>query len=86
MPQYVQSNNTIVLEQFIIERLENEELRKRIKHLPDKYQQVIMYFYFKDLPYGEIATALNISVRTVKARLHREKVLLRKVWAKQGND
>jgi len=32
-----------------------------------------MYFYFKDLPYGEIATALNISVGTVKARLHREK-------------
>ncbi|NEW04295.1 hypothetical protein GYH73_029415 [Bacillus megaterium] len=45
-----------------------------------------MYFYFKDLPYGEIATALNISVGTVKARLHREKFLLRKMCAKQGND
>jgi len=85
MAQYVQSNNTIILEQFIIERLENEELCKRIKYLPDKYQHVISYFYFKDLPYGEIATPLNISVGTVKTRLHRAKSLLRKMYAEHGS-
>jgi len=86
MAQYVQSSNTIILEQFIIDRSENEELCKKIKHLPDKYQQVIVYFYFKDLPYSESATSLNISVGTVKARLHRAKFLLRKMYAKQGSD
>ncbi|WP_412762205.1 RNA polymerase sigma factor [Priestia megaterium] len=85
LAQHVQNHNIIILEQFIAERLEHEELRKRIKHLPDKYQHVISYFYFKNLPYGEIATILNISVGTVKARLHRAKFLLRKMYAKLGS-
>ncbi|MBZ6484790.1 hypothetical protein CCZ20_28360 [Priestia aryabhattai] len=33
-----------------------------------------------------MATSLNISVGTVKARLHRAKFLSRKMYAKQGSD
>ncbi|MBY0213576.1 MULTISPECIES: RNA polymerase sigma factor [Priestia] len=86
MTQYSQNIDTILLEQHVIERLENEELLKRIDILPEKYQHVIVYFYFKDLPYNEIATALNISLGTVKARLHRAKYLLRKMYPEKGDN
>ncbi|MBU8756843.1 hypothetical protein KM927_25535 [Priestia megaterium] len=33
-----------------------------------------------------MATSLNISVGTVKARLHRAKFSLRKMYAKEGSD
>ena len=86
MTQDSQNIDTILLEKHVIERLENEALLKRIELLPEKYQHVIVYFYFKDLPYNEISTALNISVGTVRARLHRAKFLLRKMYVKRGSN
>ena len=56
------------------EQVDSEEfmrnLPKAIDALPPKYAQVIKMRNEQDLSYEEIASALNISVGTVKSRLH----------------
>ncbi|MGG4018845.1 sigma-70 family RNA polymerase sigma factor [Priestia megaterium] len=78
--RYAQNHNITLLEQSILERFDNQELQQKIKCLPHKYQCVIIYFYFKELSYREIANILNISMDTVKMRLHRARFLLRKMY------
>ena len=52
-------------------------LPKAIDALPPKYAQVIKMRNEQDLSYEEIASALNISVGTVKSRLSRAREYLR---------
>ena len=63
------------------EQVESEEfmrnLPKAIDALPPKYAQVIKMRNEQDLSYEEIASALNISVGTVKSRLSRAREYLR---------
>ena len=63
------------------EQVDSEEfmrnLPKAIDALPPKYAQVIKMRNEQDLSYEEIASALNISVGTVKSRLSRAREYLR---------
>ena len=58
---------------------DREDIYQWIHSLPLKYSKVIMYFYFDDLSYNEIATRLHIPLSTVKSRIHQAKRLMRKV-------
>ncbi|MCA1052892.1 sigma-70 family RNA polymerase sigma factor [Priestia aryabhattai] len=58
---------------------DKEEIYQWVHSLPLKYSKVIMYFYFDDLSYNEIATRLHIPLSTVKSRIHQAKILMRKI-------
>lgn len=58
---------------------EEDEIYQWVHSLPLKYSKVIMYFYFDDLSYNEIATRLHIPLSTVKSRIHQAKRLMRKM-------
>jgi RNA polymerase sigma-70 factor (ECF subfamily) len=53
-----------------------DEITRAIGGLPEKYKSVIVLRDVEDLPYEEIAEALNIPVGTVRSRLHRGRAIL----------
>jgi RNA polymerase sigma-70 factor (ECF subfamily) len=53
-----------------------DEIATAIARLPEKFKSVIMLRDIEDLPYEEIAEALDIPVGTVRSRLHRARALL----------
>lgn len=54
----------------------NDEISGAIASLPEKFKSVIVLRDIEDLPYEEIAEALQIPVGTVRSRLHRARALL----------
>ncbi|MCA1031363.1 sigma-70 family RNA polymerase sigma factor [Bacillus timonensis] len=52
-------------------------LANQILHLPVKFREVIILFYYQDLSLDEISDVLNLNVNTVKTRLHRARTRLR---------
>ncbi len=62
------------------ERIEAEsfgdEISMAIAALPEKFKIVIVLRDVEDLPYEEIAEALDIPVGTVRSRLHRARAIL----------
>ncbi|HWI64166.1 MAG TPA: RNA polymerase sigma factor [Symbiobacteriaceae bacterium] len=58
------------VEEVVLGKQEQEELRRLIAELPDLYRDVIVLRYYADLSEPEIADALGIPVGTVKSRLH----------------
>ena len=80
---YLQKDNLRSLEEGMLDKWGKEETYQKIKALPNKYLRVIVYFYFDNLSYEEIATILNIHVSTVRSRLHRAKILMRNMYIKE---
>jgi RNA polymerase sigma-70 factor (ECF subfamily) len=69
------------------EAIEREELRKLIQqaveNLPDIYREVFLLRDVEELNINETAAALNISIASVKVRLHRARMMLQKQLAPQ---
>jgi RNA polymerase sigma-70 factor (ECF subfamily) len=63
-------------EQSALEGEQQDEIQVYLRRLPSKYRAVIVLRYWYDLPYDEIALALNLTPALVKARLHRARELL----------
>jgi RNA polymerase sigma-70 factor (ECF subfamily) len=62
-----------------------DEIASAISSLPEKFKSVIVLRDVEDLPYEEIAEALEIPIGTVRSRLHRARAILferLKVYAK----
>lgn len=57
-----------------------EQMRKVIDKLSDKYKQVVTLYYLHELSLQEISELLGMPVTTVKSRLHRGREQLRKKW------
>ncbi len=57
-------------------------LEKLIGKLKPELQSVIIFHYYDDLKYEEIAEVLQCPIGTVKIRLYRAKYELRKLWAR----
>lgn len=61
--------------------LENAELKERLNHaielLPDQYRTVLLLSDMQGLSNDEIKNILNISLASVKSRLHRARLFLR---------
>lgn len=58
---------------FEIEESDNEQviaLKDCIEKLPEKYQIIIMLFYFNDMSVKDIATKLDLGVSNVKTKLY----------------
>jgi RNA polymerase sigma-70 factor, ECF subfamily len=69
------------------EVIERDEVRKLIQQavaqLPDIYRQVFLLRDIEELTTSETAEALNISIPSVKVRLHRARMMLQKQLAPQ---
>lgn len=64
-----------------IELLVVEEQRiisEEILLLPIKYREIIILYYYEEMSYNQISDLLNLSLQTVKSRLHRARQLLKK--------
>ncbi|PLS14768.1 RNA polymerase subunit sigma [Bacillus sp. M6-12] len=59
---------------------ENSRLiSEKILTLPVKYREVIILYYYEELTYNQISELLNLNLPTIKSRLHRARLLLRKL-------
>jgi RNA polymerase sigma-70 factor (ECF subfamily) len=69
------------------EVLEREEIRnliqRAVEELPDTYREVFLLRDVEELTVSETAETLNISVPSVKVRLHRARMMLQKLLAPQ---
>jgi len=54
----------------------DDDIAGAIASLPEKFKSVVILRDVEDLPYEEIASALEIPIGTVRSRLHRARVLL----------
>lgn len=71
------TNNTPETELMNLE--EKKELSMKVLALPIKYREVIILYYYEELTYNQITELLDISLSTLKSRLHRARLLLRKI-------
>jgi RNA polymerase sigma factor (sigma-70 family) len=53
-------------------------ISEAILTLPVKYREVIIFYYYEEMSYKHIADLLHIRLQTVKSRLHRARILLKK--------
>lgn len=68
----------------VLNRIEVDELKKRVKNMNPTYGEAFYLRYFLELEYEEIADALSISVSVAQHRVSRAKALLRA--GKAGDD
>ena len=57
---------------------EKRLVAEKILSLPLKYREVIILYYYEEMSYNQISDFLNLSIQTIKSRLHRARVLLKK--------
>ncbi len=66
--------------QELVEReFDKARVRAALEHLSPDQREVLVLFFFQQLTGPEIAEVLNISIGTVKSRLHRAKEALRRM-------
>ncbi len=61
-----------------------KDLSIKVLSLPIKYREVIILYYYEELTYSQIAELLDISMQTLKSRLHRGRLLLKKMIEEGG--
>ena len=59
-----------------VEDIFEDEIAMAIANLPEKFKSVVVMRDVEDLPYEEIAEALDLPVGTVRSRLHRARAIL----------
>ncbi|MET3683876.1 RNA polymerase sigma-70 factor (ECF subfamily) [Alkalibacillus flavidus] len=79
-----ESVETQTPESISVEADENEILLQQIYQLPEKYKEVIVFYYFEQLSILEIAQVLEMKTNTVKARLKRGRDRLRTIIESGG--
>ncbi|HJQ38658.1 MAG TPA: sigma-70 family RNA polymerase sigma factor [Thermoanaerobaculia bacterium] len=65
------------LDHEIMAEQERELVRRAVAHLPAKYRDPLILFYFQEEDVGETARILRLPAGTIKARLHRGRALLK---------
>lgn len=58
---------------------ERRLVAEKILSLPVKYREVIILYYYEEMSYNQISDLLNLSIQTIKSRLHRARLLLKKL-------
>lgn len=57
---------------------EKRLVAEKILSLPVKYREVIILYYYEEMSYNQISDLINLSIQTIKSRLHRARLLLKK--------
>ncbi|AND41426.1 sigma-70 family RNA polymerase sigma factor [Cytobacillus oceanisediminis] len=78
------TNTTPESELLNLER--KTDLSLKVLSLPIKYREVIILYYYEELSYNQIADLLDISVQTIKSRLHRGRLNLKKIIEEGGRN
>lgn len=66
-------------EAIILKSLTSKSIRLALMKIQEKYRILLYMFYFEELKISEIATILNEKENTIKTRLKRGKLALRRV-------
>jgi RNA polymerase sigma-70 factor, ECF subfamily len=56
---------------------DRDRLLAELAMLPEAYREVILMYYYDDVTYQDVATALEVSAATVNARLTKARAMLR---------
>ena len=65
------------VEEEVVKRQEEENVRREVLNLPEKQRVVILMFYMESMSIEEIASALKIPAGTVKSRMSSAKSVLK---------
>ena len=65
-------------QQGVEDRQRDEEVRRAVLTLPERYRDAILMFYFEEKDLAETARVLGIAEGTLKARLHGGRELLKR--------
>lgn len=68
----------------VMRKSEQTSVREAISHLPAQHKEILVLVFYHQLSGPEIAEVLDISIGTVKSRLHRAKAMLRRVLLQEG--
>jgi len=60
----------------MVRREQQEQVLEAVKKLPEKYREVFVLKYIKDMSYAEIAEILDLPVTTVQIRLVRSRRMI----------
>ncbi|GAA0403566.1 RNA polymerase sigma factor [Paenibacillus motobuensis] len=71
-----------ILQGLLVEE-QRDELRQKIKQLPDGHQTIITAFYLDGKSYGQIAAELDITEKTVESKLYRARRWMREHWKEE---
>lgn len=65
-------------------RLTQDKLWQIVHQLPEKYREVVVLYYERELTGQEVAQVLDLSEQAVRTRLHRGRQLLKDALSKEG--
>lgn len=68
----------------VANKLERDRLWRVVHQLPEKYREVVVLYYQRDLSGQEVAQVLGISEQSVRTRLHRGRQLLKNALSEEG--
>lgn len=78
---FEQIHEPLQIEESTAIDLDEERLQNSLDLLPEEYRSAVILFYFQELSYKEIATALDVPIGTVMSRISRGKSLLKELLA-----
>ena len=87
-PLYVFDLDTVIPHALVDDSQVEEQRRKEIREMLErflsqvssKYREILVLYYFEELPYADIAEVLKIPVGTVGVRLRRAREALQKIY------
>ncbi|WLR41638.1 sigma-70 family RNA polymerase sigma factor [Bacillus carboniphilus] len=62
----------------LIDIEDNRYISEKVLGLPIKYREIVILFYYEEFSYSEISEMLDLKASTVKSRLHRGRILLKR--------
>ncbi|QDQ03504.1 sigma-70 family RNA polymerase sigma factor [Lysinibacillus fusiformis] len=77
LQQKIFAKQVVIRRDMLVQQDEQSIIEKAILALPLKQREVLIYFYFEEMPVVEIAQLLSIPESTVKTRLRRGRELLK---------
>jgi RNA polymerase sigma-70 factor (ECF subfamily) len=72
------------LERGLLAEEERRKVNETLDSLDEKYRSVIVLLYYQKLSYEEIASVLEVPLKTVETRLYRARRILRERLERQG--
>lgn len=73
-------------EEQVAAQLERDRLWQTVHQLPEKYREVLVLYYERELSGSEVSEVLGISEQAVRTRLHRGRQLLKSALSGVGGE
>lgn len=79
-------DNNLRPDQILAAKTVHNEMKEAIEELENPYKTVMILYVLEDRSYEEVAKMLEISVNTVKSRIHRARKKLQETLQEYSND